>query len=233
MFRIAPLRYDPLSAPERADEEQREQWGRFDSPGFTLYTAQTRETAYAEVLSQFKRQLGGVDPLGADAAALGITRDEFLEEVADQWAASGFMGIGAVPASWRHDRGLFVVNPVGGGWWIDIDHPDTISRLEVALEALLVDEGISALTTAVLEGENRRVTTAVGNLLRRVKLDDGTTARGLQFRSKHGGAWCRAIWLPEPTDTWGADLTALSPERILATDEALAKACERFRIKVF
>ncbi|MBN9629392.1 MAG: RES domain-containing protein, partial [Actinobacteria bacterium] len=107
MFRVAPTRYDPISAPERADGVSRDKWGRFDSPGFTLYAAQTRETAYAEVLAQFKRQLGAEDPLAADALAIGMSRDEFLEAIADEWAASSCMGVGAVPASWRHDRGRY------------------------------------------------------------------------------------------------------------------------------
>lgn len=233
MFRVAPTRYNALSAPARAGTEPRHQWGRFDSPGLTLYAAQTPETAYAEVLSQFKRPLGADDPLAADARAIGMSRDDFLEVIADEWAASSFMGVGAVPASWRHDRGMCVIHAEPGGWWIDVDHPDTISRLELAMEALLVEEGVTTLTTAVLEGENRRITTTIGELLRRVELDDGTQARGLQFHSKHGGAWCRAVWLPGPGDGWSAELTALSPERILVSDESLARACERFRIRAF
>lgn len=233
MVRVAPTRYDPLSAPERVHGEVRDSWGRFDSPGLTLYTAQNHETAYAEVLAQFKRQLGAVDPLAADASAVGMTRDEFIEAIADEWAASSFMGVGAVPASWRQDRGMYVIHALPGGWWIDLDHPDTISRLEQELEPLLIEEGVKALTTSILEGENRRITTAIGELLRRIELDDGSSARGLQFRSKHGGAWCRAIWLPGPDEDWAADLTALSPDRILVTDESLARACERFRIRVF
>ena len=233
MLRVAPTRYDPISAPERLAGVPRDPWGRFDSPGFTLYTAQTEETAYAEVLAQFKRQLGAVDPLEADAVAIGMSREEFLESIADEWAASSFMGVGAVPASWRHDRGMYEVYAEPGGWLIDVDHPDTISRLEQELEPILVEEGIPALTTSVLEGENRRVTTAIGEFLRRIELDDGSLARGLQFRSKHGGAWCRAIWLPGPDESWTAELTALSPDRILLSDEHLARACERFRIRVF
>lgn len=233
MFRVAIDRYGALSAAERTDSGDRTDWGRFDSPGLTIYTAQERETAYAEVLAQFKRQLGAVDPLEADAAALGITRDEFLEEVAEQWADRSFMGVGAVPASWRYERGMYEVFAQPGGWWIDIDHPDTIAQLEDSIEGLLIEEGVKTLTTSVLTGDNRRITTAIGALLQRCELDDGSQARGLQFRSKFGGAWCRAIWLPAVEDDWAADLVALSPDRILLSDEHLARASERFRIRVF
>ncbi len=232
MFRVAIDRYGALSAIERIKSEDRADWGRFDSPGFTIYTAQERETAYAEVLAQFKRQLGTADPLEADAAALGMTRNEFLEEVAAQWAEQSFMGLGAAPASWRHDRGIYEVYAQPGGWWIDIDHPDTIALLEESLESLLIVERVKTLTTSVLTGDNRRITTAIGELLRQCVLDDGSQARGLQFRSKFGGAWCRAIWLPGEDDG-EADLVALSPDRILLSDEHLARASERFRIRVF
>jgi hypothetical protein len=233
MYRVALNQYGALSAIERSDGEDRAAWGRFDSPGATIYAAEERETAYAEVLAQFKRQLGAVDPLEADAAALGMTRDEYLEEVAAQWADRSFMGLGAVPAAWRYDRGVYELSAESEGWWIDLDHPDTIARLEEEMEPFLAHEGIKTLTTSVLTGENRRITTAIGQRLRRCELDDGSQARGLQFRSKFGGSWCRAIWLPGADDAWSADLIALSPERILLSDEHLARASERFRIRVF
>ena len=233
MYRVALDRYGALSAVERVDGEDRNDWHRFDSPDFTVYTAQERETAYAEVLAQFKRQLGAVDPLEADAAALDMTRDEFLEEVASEWSVQAFMGVGAVPASWRYDRGMYEVYAQAGGWWIDIDHPDTITQLEEALEDHLIQEKVTTLTTAVLTSDNRRITTAIGELLRRCELEDGSQARGLQFRSKFGGYWCRAIWLPGEDDHWSADVVALSPDRILLSDERLARASERFRIRVF
>jgi hypothetical protein len=233
MFRVAIDRYGALSAVERFEGGDRTEWGRFDSPGFTVYTAQERETAYAEVLAPFKRQLGAVDPLETDASALGMTRNEFLEEVASQWSDRSFMGLGAVPASWRYTRGMYEVYAQPGGWWIDLDHPDTISRLETAMESLLIEENVKVLTTSVLTGHNRRITTTIGELLKRYVLDDHSRARGLQFRSKFGGAWCRAIWLPADADEWNADLVALSSDRILISDEHLARASERFRIRVF
>jgi len=233
MFRVAVNRYGALSAVEREPSGNSQEWGRFDSPGRTIYSAQERETAFSEVIAQFKRQLGAVDPLEADAAALGMTRNEFLEEVAAQWSERSFMGLGAVPACWRYDRGIYQLHARPGGWWIDLDHPDTIARLEVEMEPLLAREHVAMLTTAVLTGENRRVTTAIGERLRRCRLDDGSKARGLQFRSKFGGSWCRAIWWPDPEDDWEADIIALSGERILLSDEHLARASERFRIRVF
>lgn len=228
LFRVAKLQYGPLSAPARHTGSDPAAWGRFDSPAAaTLYTASTRDAAYMEVLSPFKRALGPTDPLQADADAVGLTRDEFLEAVATDWDERSFMGVGAVPASWRHARGMYRITPEGSGWWIDVDHPDTIAATEHALEEGLARLGVTSLTTATLAGPDRRVTTMIGGFLHGLAIEDDTHVCGIRFRSKFGGATCQAVWLPH------ADLKATRPERILATDPDLAHAADRFRIHVF
>jgi hypothetical protein len=231
-FRVAKPRYGALSAPPRTGGADSATWGRFDSPGRTLYVARDRTTAFAEVLSPFKQQLGNVNPLEADAAALGLSLDEFLEQVASDWQEQSFMGVGAVPKLWRDVRSMYQVSATGAGWWIDVEHPDSLAALEQLVSNTLIDAGIKALTTAVLRSENRAVTTAVGTALRTLPLDDGQPARGLQFGSKLGGGWCRAIWLPDD-DAAPADLVALSGEAILITDDDLSIAATRFDIRVF
>jgi hypothetical protein len=232
-FRVAKPRYGALSAPERTARNARKRWGRYDSLGRTLYLAHEAETAFAEVLSPFKRQVSTRDPLEADATALGLTRDEFLEAVAAEWQESQFMGIGAVPQQWRADRRLYEITGVGKGWWIDVEHPDSIAVLEEKIEPVLLRQGVKALTTSTLRGENRLITTAIATLTRRIELFDGSQARGVQFGSKYGGGWCRAAWLPGEGETWTADFVALAGDPLLLTDERLARASERLRIKVF
>jgi hypothetical protein len=232
--RIAKPKYGAISAPERPvrpARSARSQWGRYDSPGRTLYVASDLETAFAEVLSPFKRQLGATDPLEADAAALGITRAELLEIISAEWTERGFMGMGAIPRQWRTDRSIFQLFGQGDGWYIDVEHPDSIAAIEVALEGMLAKREVSSLTTAILRGPDRDVTTRIGRFLRRVDIDSGAPAKGIQFGSKFGGGWCRAIWLPD--DDSVLDLVALSGEPILVSNEALARASERFRIRVF
>ncbi|MFZ4894292.1 hypothetical protein ACL9RL_07570 [Plantibacter sp. Mn2098] len=163
----------------------------------------------------------------ADAAALGLKRDEFLEIIATEWAEHGFMGVGAIPAMWRHDRAVFEIAAAGTGWWVDVEHPDTLSVLEAELTSVLAEQRVTTLTTAVLRGENRIITGAVAALVRGWTFDDGTSARGIHFGRKFGGGTCRAIWLPE------TELIGLSPEAIFVTDERLALAADRFRIRVF
>jgi hypothetical protein len=232
-FRVAKTGYGPTSAPERATSDNPSLWSRYDSPGRTLYVAGDQETAYAEVLSPFKRQLGSTDPLQADAEALGLTRDEFLEEVAGQWRERAFHGLGAVPGEWRLDRDMYRITVSGGGWLIDIEHPDSIAALERLFENQLTRQGVHSLTTAILRGEDRNVTAALAAGLRRIQVDDGSQAIGIHYGSKFGGTWCRALWLPADADDWHLDLIELSGEPILQSDEHLAKAAERFRVKVF
>lgn len=231
-YRIAKTTYGPTSAPVRAEGDAAT-WNRFDSPGATLYVAAEQETAFAEVLSPFKRQLGDDDPLQADADAVGMTREEFIEEVASQWREQDFQGVGAIPGEWRLERDIFQLEIAGGGWLIDVEHPDSLAALERRLEPALARLGVGSLTTAVLRGDDRRVTTLIGTALRRIVLDDDSVALGIEYGSKFGGGLCRALWLPDEDDDWRLDLILFSGEPIRATDEHMARACERFRIKVF
>lgn len=232
-FRVAQPWYGPLSAPERTVRSARRRWGRYDTLGRTLYIASDEETAFAEVLSAFKRQIGAHDPLEKDAAALGLTRDDFLEIVSEDWQESAFMGVGAVPRQWRADRRLYRVGLQSPGWWIDVEHPDSLAAIEELVAEVLERFGVRALTTAVLRGENRIVTTAIARVLRSTTTDDGTTPRGIQFGSKWGGGWCRAVWLPGDEEQWSPGLVSFEGKSILATDEHLVRTSERFRIKVF
>lgn len=234
-FRVGKRKYGALSAPERQDGSTgagRAQWSRYDSLGKTLYVAADLETAFAEVLSPFKRQLGIIDPLEVDAAALGLTRNDLLEILSVEWSEADFMGVGAVPQQWRADRAIFRISGVGDAAYIDVEHPDSIAAIERELGDVLAGEGITSLTTAILRGENRLVTTSIARHLRHIKVEDGRHVRGIQFGSKFGGAWCRAIWMPE-NDAVACGVTADAEDRVLVSDEALARACERLRIRAF
>jgi hypothetical protein len=91
---------------------------------------------------------------------------------------------------------------------------------------------IASLTTAVLRGENRRITTRLAEHVRHRVLDDGSHAHGIHFGSKHGAYWCKAAWMDEQHNPPGA-LMALSPDPILVTDSDLERVANRFRIRVF
>ncbi|MCR2819616.1 hypothetical protein NQ166_12355 [Microbacterium sp. zg.Y1090] len=222
--------YDPLSAAPRTAGDSREYWNRYDAPGQTFYIAETTEAAYAEVLAPFKRALGATDSLAKDGESLEMSVEEFVEEVAREWSELDFMGLGAIPAGWRFDRGIVRVHLPTGAALVDIEHPDSIAAIERMMSAELATLGLSQLTTGVLRGEDRVVTTAIAATVKHVRLDDGSTPLGIHFGSKHGAAWCKAIWLDHPL---AGDLIVLSPEPILVTDDALRTVADRFRIRVF
>lgn len=228
-YRIAKEKYPVISAPERTADVHRNEWSRYDTLGRTLYVAENRETAYAEVLSPFKRVLGAHDALAADAASLGMSVSDFVEAIAREWAERDFMGLGAIPAAWRYSRSIYEILLPQENWWVDIEHPDSIAALDTSFEQVLASEKITHLTTAVLRGENRRVTTMMATAVRAATLDDGSSPIGIHFGSKHGGAWCRAVWL----DPESPELAALSGEPILLEDDDLKLTVDRFRIRVF
>ena len=230
--RIARTSRGPLDPPDRSSAPDAS-WSRFDVPGRTVYLADTAECAYAEVLSYTKRRLGQRDPLTADAAALGLTVAAFTELVGQEWAERQHMGLGHLPSSWRVERRLYrIALPATAGWWIDLEHPDSIAAIETALEDQLAALRVPALTVAVLRGDDRHATTAIADWLHRLRLGDGSTPIGIAYHSKHGTGRCWAYWLPagaagqhRPTSDDG------SP--ILIDDEDLRTVARRFRIHIW
>jgi hypothetical protein len=199
-FHVAKRTYAQPSAPWRSADVHRQEWGRFDTLGRTYYLAETAECAFAEVLASLRRRNGSGDPLAPIAAALSLTLEETVAAIAEEWEEADFRGVGALPSTWYRLRRMYLGRIVDGGWLVDIEHPDTIAALQGPADGdiarFLANQGIPALTTAVLRSENRRVTTMLAELVRDAELDDGTNPRGIHFGSKHGGSWCRAIWLP-------------------------------------
>jgi hypothetical protein len=226
-YHVAKTAYSARSAATRTPDVHRDEWGRYDTLGSTYYIAETAECAYAEVLAAFKRKNGDQDVLEPIAAALGITVDELALDIEEQWAEAGFHGAGTLPPGWRNRRAIYQVVLSGGGWLVDIEHPDSIAALEAGRERFLANQGIPSLNTSVLRSENRFVTTTLAGLIRTAILEDGSAPRGIHFGSKHGGAWCRAIW--DATDY----LDLNGPFPIELTDPAFLAATARMRLHAF
>lgn len=235
-FHVGKKKYPPISAPERSvDTSPRKKWGRFDVSGKTFYVAESAECAYAEVLAPFRRSIDGRDPLSADAEAMGMSLDEFLEGVAGEWGESGFMGMGVIPKSWREDRQLHTVETRVGGWLVDIEHPDSMAAIERACGPELLDAGVTVLTVGILRGDDREVTTLVAEYLARLVLVAAEKPIGVRFGSKHGYGWCHGYWLgsfPEGSLERGA-LHVQRSDSILARDAPLKAVARRFGIRLF
>lgn len=229
-YHVGKTSYPAISAPERSVGQSRRGWNRYDTIGSTFYVAQTRACAFAEVLASYKRLNGRHDSLAVDAAFQGMSLEQYVEEVSREWAERDFMGLGALPASWRFTRAVYPIALPEQGWWVEVEHPDSVSVLERIAEAFLADHAVDALDTSVLRSGNRVVTTGLAEILRGARLDDGSSPLGVHFGSKHGGGWCKAIWLRVSSVN---DLQALSGEPILLTDPDLTMTADRFRIRVF
>ncbi len=227
--RVAKNTYPEISAPLR-HETERSSWGRYDAVDTsTLYTASLRTGALAEVLAGFKLPLGTGSALEADAAALSLTLEEFLADVGAEWEERSFMQTGTLPRSWREDRTLLKIQHPSTGWFVDVEHPDSISALEPSLRTQLLVGGYDAFTTAALRGEDRALTTAIADIVHDARLDDGTHPMGIHFGSKHGESWCRAVWL----DRAHGHLAVTNTAPIEVHDPDLVTVTRRFGIRAF
>lgn len=222
--RIAVNGYAWLSAPVRgAITGDVSKWGRYDSPGQTYYVAGDGSTAFSEVLSALKRRLGERDPLEADAAFLGITLDELVDQLAPYWDEEEMLGHDVVPTSWRARRRRLRVRVLDGSSWVAVEHPDSISTLEHEMESDLAALGVKQLTTGVLRGDDRAVTVPIGAHLR-VRQSE----QGILFGSKHGGFWCVAAWLGDRSEGVVVEAT----EQIDPSDPDLILAATRFGLRI-
>lgn len=178
---------------------------------------------------------GAVDPLHRDAEALGMSLEEFYEEVASQWQEKSFMSSGTLPRQWRTQRQLHIIELPFPGWWIDIEHPETLSAIEAAIPDTLKDLGVRHVDTGLLRSNRREVTTAIADHLRELVLYDGSYAQGVRYASGHGGFVNWAVWLRDyDLKVPGADgLLHLSESPIYFNDPDLEAASRRFRLKVF
>lgn len=235
---VGKSKYRQPSAGVRTADIHRQDWGRFDVIGETFYVAQNVETAYAEVLAGFKLPNGENDSLQEIADMLGVDRAEAVAWIAEDWELiePDFQGVGAIPTTWRESRRVFEVEMSGPGWLVDVHHPASISAIEAAgdgaMARWLARQGILALTLSALTSENRMVTTTVADVIRTATLEDGSSPRGIQFPSKHGGGWCRALWLPEGTLPPLPGVRIARENHIEPSSAALRMVADRFHITI-
>lgn len=165
----------------------------------TLYLAETRECAYAEVLAYFRRRLGQADVLAKDARFLGLDPASLSALVEHEWSRRGHLPPGYLPAGWRAERSLYQIRLPSSGWWVQLEHPESIAVAEVALEDDLASVGVNQLDVAVLRGQNRDATVLLASWLCGLTLDDDTTPLGIRYESRHATGIAWACWLREPT----------------------------------
>lgn len=196
VFRLAKPSYGPLN-PRRRDisgTDDRIEWNRFDLPGEqTIYAASTPQGAYGELLGPLKK------PRALPAAALlDDVGDATIEDlIANDWAQAGKqLPPYVVDLNWLYRFRLYTLTLPERGWLVELEHSATVAYLHGHIPASLWDRGFRRITVSDLRSEDRLVTTTLAEQVAAVQLDDGATALGLRYGSKHGSDWqCWTIWL--------------------------------------
>ncbi len=237
-WRVAKESYGALNPPPRYGRgSDPTAWGRFDTySGRTLYAATTPVCAYDEMLASFRRLIGTIDPLTADAATVGLSVADFLAEVQGEWAEREYMHLGHVPASWRHARRLYQLAMPSSGCWIIAADKEFIAAIGINLADQLKDHDIEVVTAADLFGENRWLTLEIASWARQLVLDDGTCLWGLIYQSKHASGDCYAHWMPDTSDDPMAapdPIQLLDSHEISLDDPALHDTARRFGLTIW
>lgn len=196
-YRIANASYGAMNPENRQDGELRDDWSRWDTPGRTIYVADTLETAFRECLAWARMVPSHQKKLSRLAALWDMDPDDVMREVAADFEKLGHMQPGHLPFSWRDSRLIRGVQvPESSGPWVDMEDQATLDALSLRASA-----GIKAITgreeidRATAYSNDRDVTTRIAQWLRGVVLDDGTELAGVRFRSRVGNGICWAYWM--------------------------------------
>ncbi|WP_284974354.1 RES domain-containing protein [Arthrobacter sp. efr-133-TYG-104] len=200
-FRVAKDRYGALSVlpnavvgplPVGADPGEGDHRGRFDAKGRTIYLADSRECAYAEVLVQFRRERAKIAKV---AESINWEVNDYISQVAAEAESNGVDVPWAISVDWQMERSVYEIQLPRNGWWVQIDHAETLLALEgLAPKTPGLTDRLHLLTSDAVEGEDRDLTTLLAHVLRGVSLDDGSRPLGISYRSKTLKGRCWAYW---------------------------------------
>lgn len=219
--RIAKSSYGPLNPVERPQASDRSGWSRFDTPGRTVYLADTARTAFLETLapSRVGPRFAAAVQFAADF--FGIPLEQAEADIREEWTRNGNMVPGWLPASWRDGRLLYEVKVDDAPSWVDMTAAETIAVLDQAMEPFMKrPPGDPTVTLGVIAGENRSETTFIAHWIRSQILDDGSYPAGVRFHSKFGGGLCWAYWMRRTDDGLGSDPISVVATRSIDADDA-------------
>ena len=166
--------------------------GRYDSIGSTIYVADSRQCAYAEVLLGFRQQRAAV---AKAAESIGWTVEDYITSVRAQAQENGIDVPWAISVDWQMDRSIYEIQLPRQGWWVQIDDAGTLRALEgITPIAPGMTERVQLLTSGSLSGEDRDLTTLLAHTIRGLVLDDGSEPLGISYPSKTLTGRCWAYW---------------------------------------
>lgn len=223
-FRVAKDRYGALSVrpnefvgplPVGTDPAKGDPRGRFDTRGSTIYLADSRECAYAEVLIGFRQERAKI---AAVAESIGWDVEEYLAQVIADAHTNGVDVPWAISVDWQMDRSIYEIRLPRKGWWIQIDHAHTLAALEKLVpQTTGMTERLQLLTAGTLHSEDRNLTTLLAHVLRTQRLDDGSEPLGISYLSKTLNGRCWAYWdrrTDEGLSPGSNDLLQLTSENV-------------------
>ncbi|NSX36545.1 hypothetical protein HTS88_08990 [Pseudarthrobacter oxydans] len=202
-FRVAKDRYGalsvlsnaivgPLPITSTAAKATPDRRGRYDTLGSTIYLADSRRCAYAEVLVGFRKDRAAVAKV---AESIGWPVDAYIAQVLEDARTNGVDAPWSVSVDWQMDRSIYEIQMPHSGWWARMDHPDTLNALEkLAPTVPGMTEVLQVLTAGSTSSEDRAVTTILAEIIRQQVLDDGSEPLGISFPSKTLFGRCWAYW---------------------------------------
>jgi hypothetical protein len=177
-------------------------------------------------LAHQRRKLGERDSLAKDASFLGIEVADLVAAVEREWHERGHLPPGHIGKGWRTERAMYEIVLPTTGWWccwsILTRSPPRKQQWKINSRRV----GVGELDVAVLRGANRDATVLLASWASIALLDDGGTAHGIRFDSRHatGVAW--AYWMREPDA--GPTLEVVRAKTTIdETDEDLARVAAR------
>ena len=224
--------------PEGAEDLR----GRYDTVGRTVYFATSIDCALAEVLTVFRHNQRALE---ADAAAIEPEPGEgpvdvaaYVEAVTKEAVANDRDTPWAITGAWQTARSLLHVRMPLQGWWVRIDHSDTIDAFNASvppaqLAALRGTGDMSALTLSDVTGPTRALTTHLAEIVRQSVLDDGSLPLGINYPSKTGAGRCLAYWARslDEGEPGGSDNPAITHSDAVGVPEFYERA-SRWNLQV-
>lgn len=233
-YRIGKSKYDQLKPPMRGSGADRDDWGRWDSPGgSTIYLASSIRGAFGEVLPYLSNGLPQT-PL----SDLFDDVDPGDTQTLDRAVAHELPALGpcrAVTQGWRLQRNIYVFDLPDDGWFIDIQAAESIA----AINDWRLGDGAPAdrLTVSELTGKHRFDTTTIAGWVRSRVLDDGTLPLGIRYLSKHGTNLVNYAYWPRALDDGKTHLSEplklVEQYAVRKDDHDLSVAAGWSKLKVF
>lgn len=196
-YRIANASYGALNPEKRHAADLRDDWSRWDTPGRTIYVADTLETAFRECLAWARMIPSHTKKLNRLATLWDMDPENVMREVAADFEKLGHMQPGHLPFAWRDSRLIHHIGiPATAGAWVDMEDQATLDALSLGSSTGIESfTGREEIDRGAAYSNDRAVTTRIAQWLRSVVLDDGTELAGVRFRSRVGNGICWAYWM--------------------------------------